>query len=115
MRRDAALLDDIAQHCDGVLTIVASAGLEQIQSDAVSQAAILHHLTIIGEAAARLSDEFCAAHAEIPWASIVSQRNRIVHEYFGIDWQLVWKTVTADLPELRNRVAKILGSEFPED
>jgi uncharacterized protein with HEPN domain len=61
-----------------------------------------------------LSREFCDAHPEIPWGSIVSQRNRIVHEYFGVDWQLVWKTVTADLPGLRMKVAEMLEREFPE-
>ena len=115
MRREAALLDDIVQHCDEILLIVSEAAREEIQSDAVSQAAVLHHLTVIGEAAARLSAEFCTRHAEIPWASIVSQRNRIVHEYFGIDWQLVWKTVAVDLPVLRAQVAEVLEREFPAE
>jgi uncharacterized protein with HEPN domain len=114
MRRDAALLDDIVQHCDRILEIVAGDGRELIESDAISQAAVLHHLTVIGEAAARLSAEFCSRHAEIPWASIVSQRNRIVHEYFGIDWQLVWKTVAVDLPVLRAQVNAVLERELPE-
>jgi uncharacterized protein with HEPN domain len=61
-----------------------------------------------------VSEELQARYPGIPWPGIVSQRNRIVHEYFGIDWQLVWKTVTADLPRLREQIAALL-EEFPPE
>lgn len=45
----------------------------------------------------------------------VKQRNRVVHEYFGVDWVLLWKTVTEDVPRLRDQVRAILDAEFPEE
>jgi uncharacterized protein with HEPN domain len=83
--------------------------------DEVAQAAILHHLTVIGEAANRVSLELKGKHTEIPWSRIASQRNRIVHDYFGLDWVLLWKTITESVPLLRDQVSQILDAEFPED
>jgi uncharacterized protein with HEPN domain len=75
-----------------------------IDQDDLRQAAVLHHLFVIGEASNRVSAEFRAEHRDIPWAEIVAQRNYIVHEYFGIDWDLVGKTITEDLPTLHVRL-----------
>jgi uncharacterized protein with HEPN domain len=83
--------------------------------DSIRQAAVLHHITVIGEAANRLSSELRSGHPEIPWADIISQRNRVVHDYFGLDWTLLWKTVVEDVPRLRDQVSRILATEFSED
>ena len=83
--------------------------------DEVAQAAILHHLTVIGEAANRVSADLKARHSEIPWSRIASQRNRVVHDYFGLDWVLLWKTITESVPLLLDQVKRILDTEFPED
>lgn len=115
MRRDAALLDDIANSSRQIQQILVKADLAKILVDEILQAAILHHLAVIGEAAGRVSPELRERHSDIPWTQMSSQRNRVVHEYFGIDWQLVWKTIAEDLPVLRERIAAILRTEFPED
>jgi uncharacterized protein with HEPN domain len=57
-------------------------------------------LLLIGEAANRLSDAFRANHPRIPWPQIVAMRNRLIHEYDKINWRLVWKTATEDVPFL---------------
>lgn len=57
-------------------------------------------LEIIGEAAARISDEGKAALPQIPWNSIVGMRNRLIHAYFDINLDTVWQTVKEELPEL---------------
>lgn len=78
-------------------------------SDETRQSALLYDLTIIGEASNRITKETRAQHPDIPWADIVSQRNRIVHDYFGLDWILLWTTITEGVPVLRRRVAEILA------
>lgn len=65
---------------------------------------------IIGEACRALSPEFRAAHPEDVWALAGGLRNVIVHEYFGIDLEIVWGVIERDLPVLKNVVAEILAT-----
>jgi uncharacterized protein with HEPN domain len=69
----------------------------------------VHHLQIIGEAAAGLGARFHGAHPELPWPQIVALRNILVHEYFGVDLEEVWATVERDLPSLKAQVQALLG------
>jgi len=62
--------------------------------------AVVRALEIMGEAATRVSAETRAAASGIPWPAIVGMRNRVVHAYFSIDREVVWKTVSAELPQL---------------
>ena len=72
--------------------------------------ALLKEIEVIGEAANRLTDEFCAAYPDIPWKDIIATRNRLVHGYFDIDLDIVWNTVKQDLPALRLKLMKIIKS-----
>ena len=74
---------------------------------------MLHKLTVIGEAAARLPPEFRERHPEIEWADIVGFRNIAVHAYFAVEWPIVWVAATQETPELRDRIADILAQEYP--
>ena len=74
---------------------------------------MLHKLTVIGEAAARLPSEFRDRHPEIEWADIVGFRNIAVHAYFAVEWPIVWVAATQDTPELRDKIAGILAREYP--
>lgn len=65
-------------------------------------------LQIIGEASARIPRNIRDQHQEIPWKQIIAFRNRIVHEYFGVDVILVWKTIQHDLPALKPKIRKLL-------
>jgi uncharacterized protein with HEPN domain len=66
---------------------------------------------VIGEAARRLPPDYVSSHAGIRWREIVGLRNRIVHEYFGVDLDLVWAIVRSDLPVLRDRLLVLLAAE----
>lgn len=66
--------------------------------------AVARNLEIIGEASRQLPEEFKRAHAEIPWAQIGGLRNRIVHDYFGLDLEIIWEITQHDLPELEKQV-----------
>jgi uncharacterized protein with HEPN domain len=65
----------------------------------------------VGEAAGRLSPDFRGRHAELPWAEIVGMRNRLVHAYYEIDYDLLWQTLTEDLPPFVDRVKELLANE----
>lgn len=72
----------------------------------------MQKLAVIGEAAARISEELKGRHAQIPWPQIVAFRIILIHAYFGIDWNEVWKATRVDCPALREQVAGILAAEF---
>lgn len=69
---------------------------------------MVHHLQILGEAAAKISDEFKARNPEIPWSKIIGMRNILVHDYFQIDIDIVWAVIEKDLPQLREMIENVL-------
>jgi len=86
-------------------------GLDKSQFDAdeVLRLASAHIVQIIGEAAARVSDDTRRAYPEIAWRQIVGMRNRIVHDYMGVDFDVVWEVVAHDLPELIRSLSGIVS------
>ena len=110
MRRDEDRLRDIL---DAIAAIRSRVGAERasFDSDALLRVWCLHHITIIGEAAARLSEELKRAHPTAPWREIVGMRNAVVHGYFATDWDAVWTVVEKALEPLRSAVETIFGAE----
>ena len=70
--------------------------------------AVIRQIEIIGEAARNISDEFREKHPKLPWAKMVGIRNKIIHEYFNINYAIVWDTIKGDLPILEKSIKKIL-------
>mgnify|MGYP001567059987 CR=1 FL=1 len=72
------------------------------------QDGVIRQLEIIGEATRNLSKEFRYNHTDIPWKDMAGMRDKLIHQYFGVDIAAVWDTVTADIPGLKASVTKIL-------
>lgn len=72
----------------------------QLDTDKILRYALLHLVTILGEAASKVSSEFRITHKEIPWGSIIGTRNRLVHGYDVVDLDMLWETVEKDIPQL---------------
>ncbi len=83
-------------------------GREASEQDELLQVWVLYHIQLIAEAAARLGKGFHDAHSHIPWAQVVAMRNILVHEYFGLDWDEVWRTAEQDLPRLSEQIEELL-------
>lgn len=81
---------------------------EQFSSDDKTFDAVIRNFEIIGEAAARLDDEFKQNNGEIAWQILKGYRNRLIHEYFGVDQQIVWDILKDDLPQLILNVKEII-------
>jgi len=71
--------------------------------------AVVRSLEIVGEAAAQISLAYREAHPEVSWSKIIGMRNRIVHAYFDIDYEMVEKTVKLDLPSLIEQLKNLIG------
>jgi uncharacterized protein with HEPN domain len=110
MRDDRERLLDIQEAIEGIKKYAAR-GRDAFEKDELVQTWILHHIQIIGEATARISDDFQERHPEIPWFKIIGMRNILVHDYFHIDIDAVWSVVENDLPKLADNIKKLLGRE----
>jgi uncharacterized protein with HEPN domain len=101
MRPEKLYLTDIVEAASAIARFCDGVEIETFLDDEMRQSAILQKLIVIGEAVARLPDEFCESHAEIPWVDIIGFRNIAVHEYFSVNWQIVWSTAVHDVPALQ--------------
>jgi uncharacterized protein with HEPN domain len=106
-KRDARLLiGDIQRSLDSVATYIKGMDLGAFLQDRKTVDAVTRNLEIIGEAARQLTEVDRAAFPEVPWPQIVGLRHRIVHDYFGIDTELIWEIAVHDAPELASLLAK---------
>jgi uncharacterized protein with HEPN domain len=81
---------------------------QKFQSDDKTQDAVIRQLEIIGEAARLLSDEIKAVYPQVPWRDISGMRNHLIHRYFRVDIEEVWRTAKNDLSPLKTEIEKIL-------
>jgi uncharacterized protein with HEPN domain len=92
-------------------------GRHEFLKDEKTQDAAILKLLVIGEAAAKISDEFpefVARHPELPWKEMRGMRNRMVHGYFDINLEIVWDTLNESLPGLETKVERIKASALTE-
>src|SRR4030042_1727239 len=92
------LLSDILESIDRIPQYIEGLSFDAFANDQKSIDAVVRNLEIIGEAANRLPDEFKEKHPEVEWHKVVGLRNRIIHDYFGIDLEIIWQIIHADLP-----------------
>ena len=109
MRDDQRRLLDILEAIERIERYAAR-GRAAFEADELIQNWITNHLWIIGEACNAIGDELRDRHPQVPWRQIIAMRNILVHEYFGIDTDIVWSVVERDLPSLKEQVALILAS-----
>ena len=112
MRREELYLRDIIDAADAIQRFIKDTDEEEFSSNEMRRSAVLQKLLIIGEAAARMPDSFTGKYPAIPWTDMAGFRNIVVHEYFSIDWSIVWTTATQDVLQLKTQVARILPSEI---
>jgi len=96
-------LQDILDAIDHIQRYAAR-GREAFEADELLQNWFVRHLQIIGEAARLLPEEIRATAPDIPWSEIIGMRHILVHNYFGIDTQVVWDAVERDPPSLKEKV-----------
>jgi uncharacterized protein with HEPN domain len=85
-----------------------------LDSDRLLNLALVRLLEIVGEAAHFVSKEDQARYVELPWAQIVALRNRLIHGYDSVDFDILWQIVTQDLPPLIAILEEIIPPESPE-
>ena len=81
--------------------------MKRSYSDMKTQDAVIRNLEIIGEATKNLSAELRAKYPELPWKGMAGVRDRLIHDYFGVNLDIVWQIITAELPEVVVKVKSI--------
>ncbi|WP_299645271.1 DUF86 domain-containing protein [uncultured Chloroflexus sp.] len=108
MRPERLYLTDMVEAADAIERFLRGISSADFMQDELRQSAVLQKLIVIGEAAARLPKRYTDQYQDIPWPDIVAFRNLAVHEYFAVDWRIVWVTATQDVPLLRQQIVRLL-------
>ncbi len=106
----AVLLDDMLERIERVGRYTGGLDHAAFVRDDKTIDAVVRSLEVIGEAARRLPVEFKAGHGGVPWHQIAGLRNRIVHAYFDVDVELVWRIVSNELPRLKVALTRLRDS-----
>ena len=97
---------------DRVLAYTSGVTEEQFVANQMLQDAVVRNIEIIGEASNNLLEvgpEFAAKYPSIPFARIYGMRNRVAHGYFAVSTAMIWDSVQVDVPDLRQRIVKVIG------
>lgn len=108
-RRDIRdYLNDILEMIEDINNFTEGMSYEGLVNDKKTLYAVIRCLEVLGEAVKKIPDSTRDEYSEMPWQEIAGMRNKLIHEYFGIDTETIWDTIKDDLPALKKTVARIL-------
>lgn len=113
MSRDEVYLRHILEALERISAYTRD-GRDKFMTDRMIQDATVRNLEIVGEATKRLSPEFRALYPEVPWASMSGMRDVLIHDYMGVDLEVVWEVVENRLVPLRTPISGLLDTDTPE-
>ena len=112
MSKDSTIyLADILDAISKIETYTKGVDEEEFTASSLLQDAAIRRIAIIGQAARNLPQEIKDQYPEIPWQRIIGMRNRVIHEYRGVDVELTWGIIQKDLPKLKGQIQEILDAQ----
>jgi uncharacterized protein with HEPN domain len=107
-KRDPDLyIEDIRNSIERIESYTEDMDFDGFVEDPKTIDAVIRNLSIIGEAVRNLPEQLKSEYPGIPWKEIVGMRNKVVHEYFGVDEEILWETAKKDLADFKKQIAKI--------
>ncbi len=111
IRDDGVYLAHILDALKQISEYAGELDYETFRTMRMVQDAVIRQFEVMGEATKNLSDGFRARHAEVPWKDLAGFRDKLIHQYFGVDLSLVWRSVTDDVPLLLEELITIAQGE----
>lgn len=106
-RQDRQLICDIKESIRSIEAYIKRMSYKKFLRDKKTQDAVVRNLEIIGEAVKAVSGGLKKQHPEIPWRALAGMRDRLIHQYSGVNWEIVWDVITGKLSELKMQIARI--------
>ncbi len=102
--KDQLYIQHIIEAIERIEDYVVGLDFSSFDRNTMAHTAVIRELEVVGEAAKNLSSEFKNSRVNVKWPEIIGMRNKLIHEYFDIDTELVWQTIIKDLPELKKEL-----------
>lgn len=100
-------LQDILQAIDKAEKFISGIDFDEFQEDEKTQFAVIRALEIVGEASNKIPKLLQEEHSYIPWKEMSGMRNKLIHDYMGVNEEVVWKTIKEDLPKLKRSILQM--------
>ena len=105
---DLVRVKHMIEAADEAISFAQGRNRGDLNKDRMLTVALMREIEVVGEAASKISEDFKRLHPEIPWALIIGMRNKLIHAYFDINLDILWRTVTVNLPLLKEQLDTIL-------
>lgn len=103
-------LQDMIDSINDIDAFTKNMDFESFTKDRKTINAVIRSIEVIGEAAKNIPQSVRNKHTSIPWKKMVGMRDKMIHEYFGVDMEILWKTIKEDIPSLKPLVQELLKS-----
>ena len=105
-------LNDILEVIEDIRIFTEGMSYEDLESDKKTLYAVIRCLEVLGEAVKKIPKYVKEEYSEIPWQEIGGMRDKLIHEYFGVDIETIWDTIQEDLSPLKGTITRIIGNYF---
>ena len=107
MKSDSLYIEHIISSINKIQEYIIELDLETFLADNKTQDAVVRQFEIIGEATKRISADFRDNHPDIPWLEMAGMRDVLIHDYIDVNFEIVWKTATENIPVVKNAILKL--------